>query len=91
MSPGFAPLPASVDLPSIEQEILERWDKRDVFRRSLEQTAAGLAQDGSAYRRLFGQLVEHGTDVIDFFLTSALRRIPTRPASRLLLTAVRPA
>ncbi|NMO91175.1 isoleucine--tRNA ligase [Actinomycetospora sp. TBRC 11914] len=41
MSPGFAPLPASVDLPSVEQEILERWDKRDVFRRSLEQTAQG--------------------------------------------------
>ncbi|HEY2195093.1 MAG TPA: isoleucine--tRNA ligase [Actinomycetospora sp.] len=41
MSPSFAPLPASVDLPSIEQEILERWDKRDVFRRSLEQTAQG--------------------------------------------------
>ncbi|MCD2190314.1 isoleucine--tRNA ligase [Actinomycetospora soli] len=41
MSPSFAPLPASVDLPAIEQEILERWDKRDVFRRSLEQTAQG--------------------------------------------------
>jgi isoleucyl-tRNA synthetase len=38
---SFAPLPASVDLPAIEQEILERWDKRDVFRRSLEQTAQG--------------------------------------------------
>ena len=34
-------MPASVDLPAIEQEILERWDKRDVFRRSLEQTAQG--------------------------------------------------
>ena len=41
MSPSFAPLPASVDLPAVEQEILERWDKRDVFRRSLEQTAQG--------------------------------------------------
>jgi isoleucyl-tRNA synthetase len=41
VSPGFAPLPATVDLPAIEQEILERWDKRDVFRRSLEQTAQG--------------------------------------------------
>jgi isoleucyl-tRNA synthetase len=41
VSPSFAPLPASVDLPAVEQEILERWDKRDVFRRSLEQTAQG--------------------------------------------------
>ncbi|MEJ2868600.1 isoleucine--tRNA ligase [Actinomycetospora sp. OC33-EN08] len=37
----FAPLSSSVDLPAVEQEILERWDKRDVFRRSLEQTAQG--------------------------------------------------
>jgi len=37
----FAPLPATVDLPSIEREILARWADRDVFRRSLEQTATG--------------------------------------------------
>jgi phytoene dehydrogenase-like protein len=49
-----------------------------VARRSLEETADGLGQDGAAYRRLFGPLVAHGTDVIDFFLTSALRRVPTR-------------
>jgi phytoene dehydrogenase-like protein len=49
-----------------------------VARRSLEETAAGLGPDAAAYRRLFGPLVEHGTDVIDFFLTSALRRVPTR-------------
>ena len=46
--------------------------------RSLEETAAGLGADAGAYRRLFGPLVEHGTDVIDFFLTSRLRRLPTR-------------
>ncbi|KQS57929.1 FAD-dependent oxidoreductase [Geodermatophilus sp. Leaf369] len=46
--------------------------------RSLEQTAAGLGADGDAYRMLFGELVEHGTDVIDFFLSSAFRRLPTR-------------
>jgi phytoene dehydrogenase-like protein len=45
---------------------------------SLEQTAAGLGRDGDAYRRLFGPLVEHGTDVVDFFLSSRLRRLPTR-------------
>ncbi|SOC48732.1 Phytoene dehydrogenase-related protein [Blastococcus aggregatus] len=45
---------------------------------SLEQTAAGLGDDAAAYRRLFGPLVEHGTDVVDFFLTSRLRRLPTR-------------
>ena len=46
--------------------------------RSLEDTAAGLGEDAAAYRRLFGPLVEHGTDVVDFFLTSKLRRLPTR-------------
>ena len=49
-----------------------------VSRRSLEDTAAGLGEDAAAYRRLFGPLVEHGDDVIDFFLTSQLRRPPTR-------------
>ena len=46
--------------------------------RSLAETAAGLGKDGDAYRRLFEPLVEHGTDVVDFFLTSRLRRLPTR-------------
>ena len=46
--------------------------------RSLEDTSAGLGEDAAAYRRLFGPLVEHGTDVVDFFLTSKLRRLPTR-------------
>ena len=49
-----------------------------VSRRSLEETAAGLGEDAAAYRKLFGPLVEHGTDLIDFFLTSQLRRPPTR-------------
>ena len=49
-----------------------------ISRRSLEDTAAGLGADEAAYRRLFEPLVEHGTDVIDFFLTSQLRRPPTR-------------
>jgi phytoene dehydrogenase-like protein len=46
--------------------------------RSLEETAARLGPDGPAYRRLFEPLVAHGDDVIDFFLTSQLRRIPKR-------------
>ncbi len=46
--------------------------------RSLEATAAGLGADADAYRRLFAPLVEHGTDLVDFFLTSRLRRLPTR-------------
>ncbi|MGY1604611.1 phytoene desaturase family protein [Geodermatophilus sp. SYSU D00815] len=49
-----------------------------VSHRSLEETAAGLGRDGTAYRRLFEPLVAHGTDVVDFFLTSRLRRLPTR-------------
>jgi len=46
--------------------------------RSLDETAVRLGVDAAAYRRLFGPLVEHGTDVVDFFLTSKLRRLPTR-------------
>jgi phytoene dehydrogenase-like protein len=49
-----------------------------VSRRSLEETARGLGADADAYRRLFGPLVEHGQDVVDFFLSSRLRRAPTR-------------
>jgi phytoene dehydrogenase-like protein len=48
-----------------------------VSRRSLEETAQGLGADAARYRRLFEGLVEHGDDVIDFFLTSQLRRPPT--------------
>lgn len=50
---------------------------------SLEETAARLGADGDAYRRLFGPLVEHGTDVVDFFLTSRLRRLPTRSPAQI--------
>ena len=39
--PAFAALPTGVDLPAIEREVLARWTDRDVFRRSLEQTADG--------------------------------------------------
>jgi phytoene dehydrogenase-like protein len=55
-----------------------------VSRRSLEETADELGRDGAAYRRLFEPLVEHGDDVIDFFLTSQLRRPPTRSIPQVL-------
>ncbi len=47
-------------------------------RPSLDDTADGLGEDADNYRLLFQRLVEHGDDVIDFFLTSQLRRPPTR-------------
>jgi phytoene dehydrogenase-like protein len=55
-----------------------------VSRRSLEETAEGLGADGDAYRRLFEPLVQHGTDVIDFFLTSQLRRPPTKSVPQIV-------
>jgi len=42
--PGPAPfpdLPAAVDLPAVEREVLARWADGKVFHRSLEQTAGG--------------------------------------------------
>ncbi|HLZ38312.1 MAG TPA: isoleucine--tRNA ligase [Mycobacteriales bacterium] len=35
---AFRPLPAQVDLPALEHEVLRRWEERDVFARSLAQT-----------------------------------------------------
>ncbi len=35
------PLPAQVDLPALEHEMLKRWQESRVFERSLEQTAGG--------------------------------------------------
>jgi len=54
-----------------------------VVHRSLEETAAGLGADGSAYRKLFGPLVRHGQDVVDFFLESRLRSLPNRSPVRI--------
>jgi isoleucyl-tRNA synthetase len=39
--PGFEPLPAQVDLPALEQDVLARWQDAGTFERSLEQTAGG--------------------------------------------------
>ncbi|GII02442.1 isoleucine--tRNA ligase [Planobispora takensis] len=41
MSARFRPLPAQVDLPAIEHEVLERWRDAKVFERSVEQNAGG--------------------------------------------------
>jgi isoleucyl-tRNA synthetase len=38
---GFEPLPAQVELPAIEREILDRWQRAGVFERSLKQTEGG--------------------------------------------------
>jgi isoleucyl-tRNA synthetase len=41
-SPRFSALPAQIDLPAIEHEMLARWQDSDVFERSLRQTEGGL-------------------------------------------------
>ncbi len=38
---GMSKLPAQVDLPAIEHEVLARWERDRVFERSLEQTENG--------------------------------------------------
>jgi isoleucyl-tRNA synthetase len=37
----YRPVPAQVDLPALEREVLALWRERDVFARSLEQTKDG--------------------------------------------------
>ncbi len=39
MDSPYRPMPAQVDLPALEHDILARWHERDVFARSLAQTA----------------------------------------------------
>jgi isoleucyl-tRNA synthetase len=39
--PPFRPMPPQVDLPAIEHDVLARWRDRDVFARSLKQSADG--------------------------------------------------
>jgi len=40
---GFEPLPAQVDLPALEHEILARWQEAGIFERTLKQTEGGPA------------------------------------------------
>jgi isoleucyl-tRNA synthetase len=35
------PLPAQVDLPTVEHEVLRRWREGEVFARTLQRTASG--------------------------------------------------
>ncbi|MGY1840549.1 MULTISPECIES: phytoene desaturase family protein [unclassified Modestobacter] len=49
-----------------------------VARPSVEETAAGFGTDAAAYRRLLGPLTEHGDALVDYLLSSAMRRVPTR-------------
>ncbi|HVT67052.1 MAG TPA: class I tRNA ligase family protein, partial [Trebonia sp.] len=39
--PGYRQMPPQVDLPALEREVLARWRERDVFARTLAQTAEG--------------------------------------------------
>ncbi|WP_112241125.1 isoleucine--tRNA ligase [Kribbella monticola] len=41
-STGWQQVPAQVDLPAIERDVLEHWDTNDTFAKSLAQTADGL-------------------------------------------------
>jgi isoleucyl-tRNA synthetase len=41
MTGGYRPMSPQVDLPALEHEVLGRWRERDIFRRSLAQTADG--------------------------------------------------
>jgi isoleucyl-tRNA synthetase len=38
---ALAPLPAHVDLPRLDHEVLQRWEQRKVFQRSLDATSGG--------------------------------------------------
>ncbi len=38
---AYEALPAHVDLPALERQVIERWRESKVFQRSLDQTAAG--------------------------------------------------
>ena len=52
---------------------------------SVDETAARFGADAAAYRRLMTPLVEHGEDVVDYFLGSSFRRPPTRGLPQLAL------
>ncbi|GIH74153.1 isoleucine--tRNA ligase [Planobispora longispora] len=43
MSAYFRPLPAQVDLPALEHEVLDRWRDGKIFERSVEQNSGGPA------------------------------------------------
>jgi len=45
---------------------------------SVEETAARFGKDAAGYRRLMNTVLDHGQDVVDYFLGSSFRRLPTR-------------
>jgi phytoene dehydrogenase-like protein len=45
---------------------------------SVEETAARFGEDAGAYRRLMEAVLAEGQDVVDYFLGSSFRRLPTR-------------
>ena len=46
-TPGYLAVPAQVDFPALEHEILSLWGERDTFTRSLERTAGGEPLNGT--------------------------------------------
>ncbi len=62
-----------------------------ILERSVADTAHGLGNDGRAYERLFGPLVEHGTEIVDAMLSPL--RVPRAPIAlaRFGVSAIRPA
>jgi phytoene dehydrogenase-like protein len=63
-----------------------------VLHRSLDDTIAGLGEDGRAWQRTVGPMVRHWDDTVAFSLSPALRAL-RRPiaGARFGLTALRPA
>ena len=43
MSNAYRPVPAHVDLPALERDVLALWEEQDTFGRSMKQTADGPA------------------------------------------------
>jgi phytoene dehydrogenase-like protein len=63
-----------------------------LIHRSLDDTVAGLGEDGRAWRRTVGPMVRHWDDTVAFSLSPALRALK-RPiaGARFGMTALRPA
>ena len=43
MATNFPVIPTQIDLPALEQEILDFWEREEIFRRSMEATMGGQA------------------------------------------------
>ena len=49
--PLYRPVPAMLDLPAMEREILDFWAENDTFAASLERTAGGRPRPSSRSAR----------------------------------------